>query len=193
MNPFLRSFLILTASLLAANAFARGPVDKATGEFTHGNCGDCVPGDQFNFVSHKLMSAHEASGKHPQKGFVFSWNDDGLWFEMDLSDTRNNCVNVYEDGRVRTGGLVSDGNGPQVGRYFGLFLADDGEPAYFVDYGVTIRFSLDYDSEQARLAFLDWCETGDLPPTGSMNGLAVWPNVIFQGNVQVHNSHRDGD
>lgn len=193
MNPFLRSFFTLAACLLAANAFARGPVDKATGEFTHGNCQDCFPGDQLNFVSHKMISAHEASGKRPQKGFVFSWNDDGLWFEMDLSDTHNNCVHVYEDGRVRTGGLVSDGNGSQVGRYFGLLFADDGEPAYFVDYGVTVRFSLDYDSEQARLAFLDWCEKGNLPLTGSMNGLAVWPNVIIQGNVQVHNSPRDGD
>ena len=88
--------------------------------------------------------------------------------------------------------LISDGNGPQVGRYFGLDLADEGEPAYFADNGATIRFSLDYYSEQARLAFLDWCETGELPTT-PMNGLAVWAHVIFQGNLQVHNSPRDGD
>lgn len=192
MKRFLRLIFISTACLLAANAFAGGRVDKATGDFTHGNCGDCLPGDQFAFISHKLISAHEASGKHRQKGFVFSWNDAGNWFEMDLRDTHNNCVNVYADGHVRTGGLVSEGNGAQVGRYFGLEFVDGGEPAYFVDHGVTIRFSRDYDSEPARLAFLDWCETGELPDE-PINGLAVWPHVIFEGNLQVHNSSRDGD
>lgn len=192
MKRFLSLFLTFTACLVAASTFARGPVDKVTGDFTHGNCGACSPGDPLAFVSHKLISAHEASGKHPQKGFVFSWNDEGRWFEMDLRDTHNNCVNVYAEGRVRTGGLVSEGNGPQVGRYFGLDLVDDGEPAYYIDHGTTIRFSRDYYSEQARLAFLDWCETGNLP-TEPINGLAVWPHVIFQGNLKVHNSHGDGD
>jgi hypothetical protein len=192
MKRFLRLFLTFIVCLVAASTFARGPVDKATGEYTHGNCWDCVPGDELGFISHKLLSAHEASGKHRQKGFVFSWNDEGRWFEMDLGDIHNTCVNVYADGRVRTGGLVSAGNGPQVGRYFGLDLADDGEPAYFVDQGATIRFSLDYYSEPARLAFLDWCETGELP-NEPINGLAVWAHIIFEGNLQVHNSPGDGD
>jgi len=192
MKRFLRLFFVFIACLLAVNTYAGGRVDKATGDYTHGNCWDCVPGDELPFISHKLISAHEASGKHHQKGFVFSWNDAGRWFEMDLRDTHNTCVNVYADGHVRTGGLVSDGNGPQVGRYFGLDLVDDGEPAYFVDHGATIRFSSDYYSEPARLAFLDWCETGELPDQ-PINGLAVWAHIIFQGNLQVHNSSRDGD
>ena len=57
---------------------------------------------------------------------------------------------------------------------------------------MTVRFSLDYDSEAARLAFLEWCETGDFPREGLV-GVAFWPNVIFEGNLQVHNSDRDGD
>jgi hypothetical protein len=192
MKRILRSVFALTTCLLAAATLAGGPTDKATGEFTHGNCWDCEPGDELGFISHKMISAHEAYGKRPQKGFVFSWNDEGRWFEMDLGDTHNNCVNVYANGRVRTGGLVSDGNGPQVGRYFGLDLADEGEPAYFADNGATIRFSTDYYSEPARLAFLDWCETGELPDE-PINGLAVWTHIIFQGNLQVHNSPGDGD
>lgn len=188
----MRALLTVTLSLAALNAFAGGPVDKATGEYTHGNCFDCVPGDELSFVSHKLMSAHEASSKHPQKGFVFSWNDQGRWFEMDLRDTDHTCVNVYADGRVRTGGLVRDGSGAQVGRYFGLDLVDDGEPAYFVDHGATIRFGLDHYSETARLAFLDWCETGELPAE-PLYGLAVWFHVIIQGNLQVHNAPGDDD
>ena len=192
VRGIVRALVSLAVILVSMNAMARGPVDKATGEFTHGSCSGCVPGDELAHVSHKLISAHEASGKHKQKGFVFSWNDWGRWFEMDLRDTENTCVNVYADGRVRTGGLVSDGNGPQVGRYFGLDFVDGGEPAYFVDHGATVRFGLDYYSETARLAFLDWCETGELP-TEPMYGLAVWPHIIIQGNLQVHNAPGDGD
>jgi len=192
MRRFLTFFMFFSLCLAAASATARGPVDKVTGDYTHGNCWDCTPDDVLNFISHKLISAHEASDKHPQKGFVYSWNDAGRWFEMDLSDTENTCVHVYADGRVRTGGLVSDGNGPQVGRYFGLDLYDNGEPAYFTDRGFTIRFSLDYYSEVARLAFLEWCETGELPAE-PIYGLAVWSHVIFEGNLQVHNAPGDGD
>lgn len=180
------------AAMLGYGDHAGGPVDKATGEYTHGNCYGCEPGDELRFISHKLLSAHEATGKHPQKGFVFSVNDAGKWFEMDFRDTEHTCVKVYGDGRVRTGGLASDGNGAQVGRYFGLDLMDEGEPGYFVDHGRTIRFSTEYHSEDARAAFLDWCETGDLPDQGPV-GLALWYHIIIQGNLQVHNSPRDGD
>jgi len=194
MKRLLLSLISLTVCLLAVNAFARGPADKVTGDYTHGNCWDCAPGDTLAFVSHKLISGHEAQGNQPQKGFVFSWNDEGRWFEMNLTDTHNTCVNVYADGRVRTGGLVHEGNGPQVGRYFGLDLMDEGEPAYFADHGFTIRFSTLYYSEQARQAFLDWCETGDYPAPGTApEGFTVWSHIIFQGNLQVHNSTRNGD
>lgn len=192
ITPLVQVAFFVFGMLFTAGVFAQGPVDKVTGEYTHGNCWDCVPGDELMFVSHKLISAHEAWGKHRQKGFIYSWNDEGRWFEMDLSDVDHTCVNVYADGRVRTGGLVSAGSGLQVGRYFGLDLADDGEPAYFVDHGATIRFSLDHYSETARLAFLDWCETGELPAE-PIYGLAVWFHVIFQGNLQVHNSSLDDD
>ena len=44
MKRFLRLFITFAACLVAANTFAGGRGDKATGEYTHGNCWDCVPG-----------------------------------------------------------------------------------------------------------------------------------------------------
>jgi hypothetical protein len=186
--------------LLATNAFAGGAVDKVTGDFTQGNCWGCVPGDELGFVAHRLISAKEATSKHPQRGFLFSWGDNGSWWEMDFSDPAETCVHVYADGQVRMGGLVSDGRNqvgnlaPQIGRYFGVYLVDGGEPAYFMDHGVVYRFSSDYWSADAREQFFHWCDTGNLPEGNDLlPGAAEWPNVVFQGNLQIHNSSRDGD
>jgi hypothetical protein len=192
-----RTFIVFISVLLLASAGAaaakgpavKGPASKVTGEFTHGSCQGCVPGDVLAHVSHKMIAAHEATGKRPQRGFLLGWTDSGRWYEMDFNDTSNTCVNVYAEGRVRTGGLASAGNGPQVGRYFGLDVLDGGEPAYFADYLVTVRFSLDYWSEDARLAFLDWCESGELPAE-PLNGQAIWPSVVIRGNLQVHSGRK---
>jgi hypothetical protein len=151
-------------------------------------------------VAHRLISAHEAFANHAQKGFLFSWRDDGHWFAMDFDDPTETCVHVYADGHVRMGGLVTDGQDPwgepavQIGRYFGLYYFDGGEPAYFIDHGVVYRFTLDYWSADARDQFFDWCATGALPgPDEQLYGFAIWPGVIFEGNLQVHNSPNDGD
>jgi len=189
-----------TAAMAAANAIAGGATDKVTGDFMQTNCWDCVPGDELSFVAHRLVSAHEATDKQPQKGFFLSWRDDGSWWEMDFDDPAETCVHVYADGFVRMGGLVTDGQNlygdpaPQIGRYFGVFLADGGEPAYFVDHGMIYRFSTDYWSTAARDQFFEWCATGALPSGDDLlPGAAEWPNVVFQGNLQVHNSPKDGD
>lgn len=176
-------------SMLAAASAFGGGADKVTGEFTQGSCFDCQPGDELGSVAYRLVSAHEAFGRRPQKGFFLSWRDDGLWFEMDFRDTVNTCVHVDAE-EARIGGLVSDGNGDQVGRYFGLQMVDGGEPAYFVDYGYTYRVSLDKWSEAARLALHHWCNTGEFT---ALNGSTVWPSVVIAGNLQVHNSSADGD
>lgn len=170
------SLITLTAaSLLAASAFAGGATSKVTGEFT------------LNDVHHRLVSAHEAGGKHPQKGFFFSWRDDGHWFEMNFRDTENTCVNVFANGEARIGGLVSDGNGAQVGRYFGFLLVDGGEPGLSVDHGFTYRVTTEYWSEEARLAVHEWCKSGTL---GGLFEQAIWPYVVTDGNLQVHNGGR---
>ena len=78
-------------------------------------------------------------------------------------------------------------NAPQIGRYFGFFLVDGGEPGPIVDQGFTYRVTSDYWSEEARLALLEWCETGVL---GGLTGQAIWPSVVTDGNMQVHNSPR---
>lgn len=182
------------------NAKGGGSTDKVTGDFTQGNCWDCQPGDELGWVAHRLISAHEATGKHRQRGFLLSWYDNGTWFEMDFDDTKNTCVNVYADGQTRIGGLVSDGQnatgGPasQIGRYFGVFLVDGGEPAYFIDHGAVFRFSSEKWSNDARAQFLDWCDSGELPQEQDrLEGFVVWPNAVFQGNLQIHNSPKDGD
>jgi hypothetical protein len=166
------------ACLLASNVIAGGAVDKVTGEFTLSN------------DSHRLVSAHESGGGHLQKGFLFSLSDQGVWFEIDFNDADNTCVNVFGDGEARIGGLVSQGNGPQVGRYFGFLLVDAGEPALLVDHGFTYRVGTDYWSEEARLALLEWCASGTL---AELPNQAIWPYVITDGNLQVHDHPGDGD
>ena len=192
--------IVAAASMAAANAVAGGATDKVTGDFTQGNCWGCEPGDELGFVAHRLISAHEATVKHPQKGFFLSWRDDGSWFAMDFRDPAETCVHVYADGHVRMGGLVTDGQNPfgdpapQIGRYFGVYLVDGGEPAYFIDHGVVYRFTTDYWSSAARDQFFEWCDEGTLPSGDDLlPGAAESPNVVFQGNLQVHNSPRDGD
>ena len=187
-------FTLLAAFLLVGSAFAGGAVDKVTGEFTRGSCFDCIPGMDLPFITHRLVSAHETGPKHPQKGFMFSVSENsGHWFELDFSDTFNTCVNVYEDGKARIGGVVEYGNGPQVGRVFGFYLEDNRGPAYFNDMGHTVRFTIEYHLvEIAREYFHYWCQTGLLPGE-PLPGYAVWFGTVVDGNFVVHNSPKDGD
>jgi hypothetical protein len=198
------NILVLVLATFTFTGYAGEPAEKSRG-FTDKVTGEYTIADFY----HRLHSAHEAFGKHPHKGFFFSWRDNGSWFEMDLSDAENTCVNVFADGQARIGGLVSNGSdfAPQIGRYFGLFMMDGGEPGVMVDHSFTYRVSTDYWSEDARLALLEWCETGDLqifddgesgpvvgPPIAVLNGAVVWPTrPVTHGNLQVHNSQRDGD
>jgi hypothetical protein len=190
----------MTAFLLAGNALAGGVVDKVTGEFSRGSCFDCIPGMDLPFVSHRLLSAHEAGPKHPQKGFLFSvsetsgnWFELENWFELDFSDTFNTCVNVYEDGKARIGGVVESGSGAQVGRVFGFYLEDNGGPAYFSDMGHTVRFTYEYHLvEIAREYLQHWCQTG-LLPGDPLPGYTVWFGTTVDGNYVIHNSPKDGD
>ena len=200
MRKHILMSILVGASLTATAAAAGGPADKVTGEFTQGNCWGCAPGDELGFVAHRLVPAHEAFGNRLQKGFLLSWRDDGAWFEMDFDDTSETCIHVFTDGQARIGGLVTDGQrsdgspAPQIGRYFGMLMIDGGEPGYFVDHGIVYRFTTDYWSEAARQQFFDWCDSGVLPAGDDLlPGAAEWRNVVFEGNLQVHNRPADGD
>ena len=94
----LQVFVVLSA-LFAVTVMAGGSSDKVTGDYSHGNCWECQPGDTLGWTSHKLVSAHEAGVKHPQRGFLLSWRDDGAWFEMDFRDTENTCVRIDAAGK----------------------------------------------------------------------------------------------
>lgn len=193
----MKRFLLLTITaalcLLGANAFAKGATDKVTGTYTRANCNGCQPGDILGFMSYRWLNAKEASAKHRQKGTMFALNDLGYWFELDFTDTVNTCVNIYEDGHARIGGVVKYGNGPQVGRVFGFYLEDQGGPAYFSDNGYTVRFTHDYNLvDKAKSQLMDWCETGE-PPDVALEGYAVWRGIVIDGNFVIHNSPKDGD
>jgi len=176
------SVLSFVLAIFTFNVYAVGFAEKVTGEFT------------LNDVYYRVVSAHEATSKHPQKGFFYSWQDSGRWYEIDFSDTHNTCVNVHADGAARIGGLVTDGNegDPAIGRYFGFDLLDGGEgqAGLILDYSDTYRVSTDYDSEVARLALLEWCASGTI---AGLTGEAYWGHSVTEGNLQVHNSKHSDD
>jgi len=189
------SVLVFVLAFFTFAVYAGGPTDKVTGEYTRANCDDCQPGDDLLFVGYRIISAHEASGKHPQKGFMFSLNDKGYWFELDFTDTVNTCVNIYEDGKARVGGVVNSGNGPQVGRVFGFYLEDHGGPAYFSDKGRTVRFTNDAALVEIGRAYVQyWCDTGKKLGEDLVFPIYVeWPGIVIDGNLVIHNSPKDGD
>jgi len=187
-------------SLLAGAAVAGdGPADKVTGFFYNVSdedpaCSADPPDLQVtlaNAVS-KEFSAHEALGRKLQYGYVYLVRPNGAWELIDLGNVEESCVNVYEDGKARVGGLVIDGTGPAVGRYFGFEIVDKGEPARCSDMSTTVRFPRPSedpeDPPQGRTDFLNWCETGSLH-----GSTAYWPGVLVYGNVKVHNYPGDGD
>ena len=185
----------LVLMLLTANAIGGGAADKVTGDFTIIST-SCNPDVDPCVYRHRILSAHEETGIRHQRGFFFSWLDDGAWFEMDFTDTENTCVNVYADGRARMGGLVSDGTHPAVGKYFGLFMQDNGAPGAYTDETTVLRFNectLDngycngtFISPKDR--FFDWC-------AGEDNELFAthWFQVLIQGNLRVKNGDTDED
>jgi len=179
MTTFLsRAIAVIAGTVLSLGALADGAADKVTGGFRH--AGPVVdPGD---VVYSKRISAHEALGVHPQRGFIYIVRPDGhTWEYIDLADTDNACVNIYADGEARIGGLVTDGIGPGLGRYFGWALRDNGEPGRMSDLSTTLRFD-----DVTHL--MGWCEDGS---TDWAN--AVWPHIVVAGNLQVHNNPSDGD
>jgi hypothetical protein len=56
--------------------------------------------------------------------------------------------------------------------------------------GVRRRASCFPWSEEARLALLEWCASGTL---AELPNQAIWPYVITDGNLQVHNHPGDED
>jgi hypothetical protein len=187
------SVLVFVLTFFTFSVHAGGPTDKVTGEYTRANCDGCQPGDNLLFVGYRTISAHEASGKHRQKGFMFSLNEKGYWFELDFTDTFNTCVHIDEDGKARVGGVVNSGNGPQVGRVFGFYLEDHGGPAYFSDEGHTVRFTSDYALVDIARAYVKhWCLEGTLLGD-PLPQYAVWPGIVIDGNLVIHNSPKDGD
>ena len=174
---FERLLCVLAGMLLAGSAIADGAADAVTGSFRHaGPAND--PGD---VIYSKVISAHEAFADRPQRGFIYAVRPDGYtWEYIDLSD-EDACVNVYEEGKARIGGVISDGIGPALGAWFGWALEDRGEPGRLTDLSTTLRFA-DAAGLQA------WCASGDIG-----YALHVYPHIVVAGNLQVHDYEADGD
>jgi hypothetical protein len=184
MTRFPRVIFCAAGALLMAAGAAGSPADKVTGEFMHLMSPECPPVDEQPAYG-KEMSAHESIDGRMQKGFIYIYRPDGTWNYIDLGNAANACVNVYENDKARVGGLNIDGTGPGIGRYFGWELEDHGEPGACADLVTGLRFP---ETPEGRLDFLEWCATGDR--TGST---AVWPHVMIEGNLQIHNHAADGD
>jgi hypothetical protein len=175
--------------LLSATAFAGGPADRVTGHFSVVACCPIAPDP---IVRYREFFAWEESAESPQRGYMYSINDFDRWYQVDFGDMENSCVNVYEEGMVRLGGLVSDGNVGAVGRYFGFELQDWNQGPYHHASSRTFRFvgpGGPDDSEPARENLMHWCLTGEYQ--GRVN--AIWPAVVVQGDLKIHNSKADGD
>jgi hypothetical protein len=173
-----RAILLVAVAFACQSVLADGPADTVTGGFRHA----APVNDPGDVIYTKRINAHEAVDGLLQHGFIYIVRPDGhTWEYIDLGDTDNACVNVYADGEARVGGLVTDGIGPGLGRYFGWALQDNGEPGYLADRTTTLRF---VDVE----GFFAWCATGD-------EGYAdvIWPHIVVSGNLQVHNFATDGD
>jgi len=174
------------ALLMAASAIGGVPADKVTGTFGIAGCYDCVPGDPLGIIRDRYISAHEAVGNRPQKGYLFSVSNGVNWYEIDFKDKQNTCVNVFVDGSARIGGLVAYGNVGAVGKYFGYDISDGGQPDpnAYVDTMWVIRF----DGSDPKSDFFNWCH--DIGPIGPATW---WPQAVVEGNVKVHNYGTDGD
>jgi len=195
--------LVISGSIvLSASAFGGGPADKVTGDFAIIGCYQCAPGDPLGLIRYRYISAHEATGRRTQKGFLFSVNDSVTWYEIDFWDTENTCVNIDADGEARIGGLVSDGNVGAVGKYFGYDISDGGQPDpdVYVDTMWVIRFDQCVAGSPPtgnlncggtgltpKVRFFDWCNGADA------SYATHWPQAVVGGNVKVHNNDTDAD
>lgn len=177
MTPYLNRFILLLAVVfLGSSVMAQGPADKVTGGFWHAASPE-------SRIFGKRISAHEASSRQPQHGFIYIVFPDGhAWSSIDLSDTQNACVNVYADGKARIGGRITDGIPDYLGRWYGWELEDVGEPAAGRDLSTTYRFG---DADD----LLQWCETGyyDNAISGG------FPHTVLSGNLKIHNFAGDAD
>jgi len=178
--------------LLAAATYAGGPADRVIGHFSIVACCPIAPDP---LIRHREYFAKEANGNSPQSGFMYSIDSNDTWYMMDFNDTADTCINVYGDGLVRIGGLVSDGNAAAVGRYFGFDLQNWRKGRYQHKHGATLRFigpgGVDDSGDERRDNFMHWCHTGEYEWGVSID--RMWPNVVVRGSRKIINSKADGD
>ena len=191
-------FALLSACILwPMHGFAKGPVNKVTGEYVI--AGRPVGPDPI--LRYRYLVAHEAMYGHRQKGYLYSIASNDRWYVIDFSNPGNSCVKITGEGEARIGGQVVDGN-QAVGRFFGTVIHDFGEPSAYLDEMEVLRFvgpGGPDDEAAARANLLQWCEDGIIdfawptcegdictPCWETCNVDRVWPQIVVEGNVKVH-------
>lgn len=189
---------LLGLVLMSAMAYAGGHANSVKGNFS---IVACCPIGVDTPIRYRQYDAWEESDKYPQGGYMYSIDPRDIWYMMDFSDTENTCVNVYDKGRARLGGLVSAGNAGAVGRYFGFDLHDWKQKRFHQDSGQVFRFigpgGVDDPGPERVANFMHWCETGEWvheasgEPDPTIN--AIWPQVVVKGDLKIRQSQTKGD
>ena len=106
---------------LAVPAFAGGPAEKATGSFTYNVAGKYV-----------AFNAHEATDKHPAKGYLFIIPDgvNHYTVAIDTVDVDGEAGTACFSGIISATGKYAD----RDGKAQAFFAKDGGEPSIDVDF-----------------------------------------------------------
>lgn len=170
MNKILIGTLLVSFSF---SAFAGGPANKVTGEFTRVS-------DKNSTTTYECeFTAHEEMGKRFQKGSMYCnrvvpVDNLNAWEILLHNDFA--CVYVVDDTMARIGGMVTSTEGSAsnlAGKYVGFTVYDNGEPAAYED-----GFDIHNFYDDADL-FWEWCENG-----GALGNVS--PYTLTEGNVKVH-------
>jgi hypothetical protein len=154
---------------------AKGPVNKATGSFIHGNYA-------VDFTAHEGVVMK--NGKiRPAKGMLTSYHmsNPNMYYGVDVT-----CVNVLsETDAVFVGPVVMAGSDWEhmIGVYRMTWVRDGGEPGAYVD---EMHWRTTWDENEAAAFCADPDET--ITVFGSGSG-KHWTFDI--GNIQIH--YRDPD
>jgi len=136
-----------------------GPAPHATGSDVEFD----VCTNRLTYVS---FNAHEAYNGRPVKGEVHYTDENGDWFEDEIS-----CVNVDDDRAILSGQVVTSNREDWIGMWFRLGVYDGGSPGR--------------DHDKVWVDAHLWDED---PGCDELPGLG--PYGVLSGNLVVHPGHQ---
>lgn len=158
--------LVLTVGVLGMNSEAIAGKGKGKGPAPHVTGSDVEFDVCTNRLTYVSFNAHEAYNGRPVKGEVHYTDENGDWFEDDVT-----CVNVDGDYAIFSGQVVRSNVDLWIGKWFRLGVYDGGSPGrghdkVWVDAGLS-------DDDPG-------CD--DLPRLG--------PYDVLSGNLVIHPGHQ---